>query len=278
MITKISTQSKNEVEELLNNYVVSPLNDDISKVMSEIKNTIDDLEELTKKEIKEEFKSTNGRLREIRDNVKDALDTLDKISNSQGDFLDEVKNRFFAIQNELSVAQKQSNKDLENIKDVILQGISSQTTETSDQLRTLGTGITSEIKSNHADLLQSFDIKTAEISTLFANMYENGENLVTQNQQSIILELNRLADLVENGNENLQKRLDLIDQNLSTNYEKQHLAVKQMSEQIGTSLQTSEQRVIDKLAYKQQILFILSLSFGIVNIIGIVVLLLLFLI
>lgn len=270
MKTRINTQSKNEVEELLNTYVVSPLNSDISRIVSKLRDNLEQLETSAKEEIKKTAQSTNGKLGK---EMKDLAEIICDYQGDQNDRMKEMGEELSSIRSGLYKVQGRISSDLQSIQEELLQNLSSQTNATGNRLATLETGITANIHRNRADVHQAIDSKTAELSASFAAAFADGKNLAAQNQQSVLLELNRLASLVEKHNEDLQKKMDLIDQNLFANFEEQHSTLKQLSEQIDTSLQTSEKRVLDRLADRYRMLFILSLSFGIINTIGIAILL-----
>ena len=68
MKPEISEQSKNEVEVLLENYVVSPLREGISKKMTSLEVSIENSAEQTASKFDESISSFNGKLRNKRVN------------------------------------------------------------------------------------------------------------------------------------------------------------------------------------------------------------------
>ena len=88
MKTAINTQSQNEVKDLLNEYVVSPLNKDISTTLSEMSLEIKSLKESTKDDIDKISNSVNGNISRLQYQLDksfhfdDEEDVFENLSNT----------------------------------------------------------------------------------------------------------------------------------------------------------------------------------------------------
>ena len=115
----INMQSQNEVKELLNEYVVTPLNDDISKTLSDMKEKIESLDETVKCEIVKISPTVNGNLDRLKklldksfhfdddedafekicDDITDDIDAIIKEVKSLEDSINYIVTKIHAIQN-----------------------------------------------------------------------------------------------------------------------------------------------------------------------------------
>ena len=111
----INTQSQNEVKDLLNEYVVAPLNVDISKTLAEMEQKIETLEETTKHEISAVCPSVNENISRLKCQLdtsfhfadeEDAFENISKaINNSQEAVTDKIESAQAIITKNLSQLQ-----------------------------------------------------------------------------------------------------------------------------------------------------------------------------
>ena len=140
MKTEINTQSQNEVKDLLNEYVVSPLNTDISATLSKMSTEIESLEESTKADIGKISQSVNGNISRLQrlldtsfhfDNDEDVFENLsDTIESSReiitgkitqsneeiisgiGTVIEQLKTAFKEADKQINDSTKKNNQEL----------------------------------------------------------------------------------------------------------------------------------------------------------------------
>ena len=106
MKTAINTQSHNEVKDLLNEYVVSPLNTDISTTLSKMSMEIESLEESTKTNINKISPSVNGSISDLKrllsSHFDDEEDVFENLSNTIEDSQNSISDKIDQSNEELS--------------------------------------------------------------------------------------------------------------------------------------------------------------------------------
>lgn len=195
MKTAIDMQSKNEVKELLNEYIVSPLNTDISKKITKIDETLNDIDNKADKLSKDSASIKDGirclpkklsklvdeSLSDICDNLEELtsnVDDVSSVSSAINEKIDEFKIEFSKSSD--SVVKKLSNiaENLEEIKSCI----DDNSSKINDNIKKSK----SEIKSDFSEKIKHVNLSIEEIG-----------KITCQKNKEIIDELNTLSKMVD---------------------------------------------------------------------------------
>ena len=94
----INKQSKNEVKNLLNEYVVSPLNTDISDTLKKIDSTISNLKETTESKIGTVSGAVDRNTIKLKKGLEEGLEKVDDLSETIQDNHNELVNKINNLQ------------------------------------------------------------------------------------------------------------------------------------------------------------------------------------
>lgn len=305
MKTEINVQSHNEVKDLLNEYVVSPLNTDISMTLSKMSSEIESLEEITKSDIGKISPSVNGNISRLQrlldfsfhfDDEEDVFENLiDKIEDSQKNITDEID---------------RSNKDLSyiisEIKTVITQlktdfnkvdkRINDTTQKNNQELKTSISNQLSKLEELSKRFQIAFDSSTNQIRSALSNMqititkelsdlseqikesFEQTEKQTSNIQNLLNNKLQETENLITENNERLTENLNIRLQTVLDNYMKQSAAISNYHEDAKIAIDSMESQQQSLIEQKYKTLYAVSISFGIVNALGIIAMIILFLI
>lgn len=305
MKTAINTQSHNEVKDLLNEYVVSPLNTDVSTTLSKMSTEIESLEESTKADISKIFPSVNGNISRLQrlldtsfhfDDDEDVFENLsDTIESSQeiitgkitqsnkeladiisgiGTVIEQLKTAFKEADKQINDSTKKNNQELKT-------SISKQFSileELFKKLQTTSDSSTDQIKSELSKTQASITNELNALSNLMKESFEQAKKQSSDIQSDLNDKLLEMENLITENNDGLTENINTQLQTVSNNYKEQSTAISTYHEDAKktiNSLKSQQQSLIEQ---KYKTLFAVSLSFGIVNTLGVIAMIVLFLI
>lgn len=305
MKTAINTQSHNEVKDLLNEYVVSPLNTDISTTLSKMSTEIEYLEESTKADIGKISPSVNGNISRLQrlldtsfhfDDDEDVFENLsDTIESSQeiitgkitqsnkeladiisgiGIVIEQLKTAFKEADKQINDSTKKNNQELKT-------SISKQFSILEELLKKLQTASdlsTDQIKSELSNMQTTITKALSDLSEQINKSFEQAEKQSSDIQSSLKDKLQEIENLITENNEGLTENINTQLQTVSDNYTEQSTVISTYHEDAKTAIISlgSQQQSLIEQKYKK--LFAVSLSFGIVNALGVIAMIVLFLI
>ena len=299
----INTQSQNEVKDLLNEYVVSPLNTDISSTLSQIGKEIESLEESTKADIRKISPSINGnisRLKNLLDisfhfddekdvfkNISDALEDnqeniAKKIDNSQQKLVDiytQIDIILTELKSDFENVYKRLNDVAENNKKEILTnalGHFKNLCELLDSLKATSEISTKEIKAVISDFQFSILNELNSLSTLLKESFKQSEKKSEDIQRSLFSELHEIEKLINEKYNELNAQINTTLQTVSTTLDEQNTKLSNYHEEINTAIQIINFQQMASIEQKYKTLFAVSLSFGIANTIGLIMIIVLY--
>lgn len=304
MKTAINTQSQNEVKDLLNEYVVSPLNADISTTLSKMSTEIESLEESTKADIGKVSTSINGnisRLQRLLDysfhfnEEDDVFENLsDTIINSQESIIkkvDDSQKELSNIYDEIKTVLVQMEVDFKRFDNLISCVAEKNKLELIGNIfihfeklekllkmfQSTSNASTNEIKSKLSNYQISISSELSSLSTQIKESYEQSEKQLSDIHSSLTDKLQEIENLIIKNNDGLTENLNTQLQTISDNYTEQSAAISKYREDNNTAINSivSQQKSLIEQKYKT--LLAVSLSFGIVNAVGFITIILLFL-
>lgn len=305
MKTAINTQSQNEVKDLLNEYVVSPLNTDISTTLSKMSKEIESLEESTKADIGKISPSVNDNISRLRrlldlsfhfDEEEDAFENLsDKIENSQEIITDKIdqsnkelsdiisgietviaqlKTDFKEVDKRINDTTKKNNQEL---KTSISKPLSTLE-ELFKEFQTASNSSTNQIKSELSNMQTSVTNKLSDLSKLIIESFKQAKKQSSDIQSSLTDKLQEIENLITENSDGLTENLNTQLQTVSDNYTEQSTAISNYHEDAKTVINSMGSQQQSLIEQKYKTLFAVSLSFGIVNALGVIAMIVLFLI
>lgn len=305
MKTAINNQSHNEVKDFLNEYVVSPLNTDISTTLSKMSTAIDSLEESTKADIGKISPSVNGnisrlqRLLDLSFHFDDEEDVFDNLSNviedSQQNITDKIdqsnkelseiisgfetvitqlKNDFKEVDKRINNTTKKTNQELKASISKQLSAIE----ELLKKLQTASDTSTNQIKSELSNTQTTITKILSDLSEQIKDSFEQAEKQSSDIQSSLRDKLQEIENLITENNDGLTENLNTQFQTVSDNYTEQSTAICNYHEDAKTTIDSMGSQQQSLIEQKYKALFAVSLSFGIVNTLGVIAMIVLFLI
>ena len=304
MKTAINTQSQNELKDLLNEYVVSQLNADISTTLSKMSTEIESLEESTKADIGKVSTSINGnisRLQRLLDysfhfnEEDDVFENLsDTIINSQESIIKKVgdsQKELSNIYDEIKTVLVQMEVDFKRFDNLISCVAEKNKLELIGNIfihfeklekllkmfQSTSNASTNEIKSKLSNYQISISSELSSLSTQIKESYEQSEKQLSDIHSSLTDKLQEIENLIIKNNDGLTENLNTQLQTISDNYTEQSAAISKYREDNNTAINSivSQQKSLIEQKYKT--LLAVSLSFGIVNAVGFITIILLFL-
>ena len=248
----INTQSQNEVKDLLNEYVVSPINQDISATLLKMNTSIESLETCTKKNT-DEFLAVNGRIDRLRKSLdnsfhfEDEEDAFEKIQDdintiidgSQGIITKNLGDSQNAITTKIDKSQGVITKKYDDSQNAITKKIDENQGVITKKYDDSQNAVTKKIDEYQGVITQKFDDCQGAITDKIDN---NQKNL-----SDVLASIETIIKQLENDNKEINNEID--------------------------SIGNKHQELIEK---KHKNLFVISLAFGIANTIGIIALILLY--
>ena len=265
MKTPISTQSQNEVKDLLTEYVVSPLNTDITGTLNNISRSIDSLEGATKTEIDNIKASINGRIGELQrkldnsfhfDDNEDAFEqTVNEINNSIDRILKEVPSLIEKASGKektaVTEAEKRIRDDIKKTEKTIQTSISENQGAVNSRLKEAETAAKKEIE----------EIKK-----------------ITDAQTSHTEAAEKFSEQIAGDYKEILTRIDKLEQTVSNGLDSSGDAIAEYSDATISAINDSksEIQVLTQKNYKTA--FTISLALGITNFLGIISIIILYLV
>lgn len=250
MKVAINTQSQNEVKDLLNEYVVSPLNTDISTTLSKISAEIESLEEITKADTVKISTSINGSINRLRT----LLDT--------------------------SFHFEEDDDVFENLSDKIESSQDSVVDKINDCREELESNISKQIKifeKTISKLQSAYEVSTNDIKNELLNLQTLISNENVSLSKQMIEFHKKVEELVNEKNDALAKQINTNLQNISDGYLEQSTAICNYHEETITSITSMESRQHLFVSQKLKTILISSLTFGILNTLGFIIMIVLYL-
>lgn len=305
MKAAINTQSQNEVKNLLNDYVVSPLNTDISTTLSKMSAEIESLEESTKADIGKISPSVNGNISRLQrmldlsfhfDDKEDVFENLsDTIESSQEIITEKIDKRqkelsdiftgidtvLAQLKTDFQEVDKRTNDTTKKNKQELTASISKQFKALEKLIKKLQSASdtsTNEIKSELSNLQTSFSNELSALSAQIKESYEHSEKHSTDIQGSLISKLQEIEALITNNNEGLTENINTKLQTVSDYYTEQSTVICNYHKEAKTAINSMKSQQQTFIEQKYKTLFAVSLSFGIINAVGLIAMIVLFLI
>lgn len=304
MKTAINMQSQNEVKDLLNEYVVSPLNTGISSTLSQMEKEIESLEESTKADISKIFPSINGKISRLQslldrsfhfddeedvfENISNALEDsqeniVKKIDDSQKSLVDtytQINTILSQLKLDFENADERINDTFKNNKDELLlnaSGYFNKLCELINNLRATHETSTNGIKDALSEYQYLTSDKINSLSALTKESFEQVDKKSTDIQHSLISELHEVEKILNEKRYGLTNQLDTTLQTVSTSFDEQNSVLSSYHEETKAKIQTMDSQRKEAIEQKYKKLFAVSLSFGIANTIGVITMIVLYL-
>ncbi len=299
----INTQAQNEVKDLLNEYVVSPLNTDISNKLSKICREIEALNE-SAQVIDKISPSVNGNISSLQqkldnifhfDNEEDVFEDLSKeIEDIQSAVIGRIdKNRedltdiLAEIKNHLSELKTDSQKVVKQTNDAVKKKNNKELTESIyklfepieeliKSLQSVSDISAKEIKSELSALQTSFSDTLSDFSAQINESCEQSKNHLADNQ-GLISKLQEIETLTTKHNEALTENINTELQAFSDKYTKQSAMIFSCLEETKNAVDSMESQQQTFIKHNYKTFFAVNLSFGIVNVVGFIIMIVLFL-
>lgn len=305
MKAAINTQSQNEVKNLLNEYVVSPLNTDISTTLSKMSTEIESLEGSTKADIGKISPSVNGNISRLQrmldlsfhfdeeedvfENLSDSIESsqeivtekIDKSQQELSDIFTGIETVLAQLKNDFQETDKQINDAIKKNKQELTASISKQfraLEELIKKLQSASDTLTNEIKFELSNLQTSFSNELSALSAQIKESYEQSEKHSTDIQGSLISKLQETEALITKNNEGLTENINTKLQTVFDNYTEQSTVICNYHKETKTAINSMESQQQTFIEQKYKTLFAVSLSFGIINAVGLIAIIVLFLI
>lgn len=304
MKAAINTQSQNEVKDLLNEYVVSPLNTDISTTLLKMSTEIESLKESTKADIGKISPSVNGNISRLQrmldlsfhfDDEEDVFENLsDTIENSQeiitekidksqkelSDIFTGIETVLAQLKTDFQEADKRTNDATKKNKQELTASISKQFKELEELIKKLQSASdtsTNKIKSELSNLKTTFSNELSALSAQMKESYEQFEKHSADIQGSLVSKLQEIEALITKNNEGLTENINTKLQTVSDNYTEQSTAICNYHEEAKIAINSMESQQQTFIEQKYKSLFAVSLSFGIANAVGLIAMIVLYL-
>lgn len=222
MKTNIDKQAQNEVKDLLNEYVVSPLDADISVHLKEIQLAIEDLQNDTKKTIRDNASVTAGeigRLRTKADSFKEDLQEYQEIITGK----------------------------IEEVREELLKEVSRESHELVDQMN------------------RSFQESTELIKELFKKLNQTVDDYYSGTTDTLRIQ----EEAANKRYSEIQCQIEALEHTISEGFEIFNSFAIKSGEEIRKDIQGAEEKHLSDTEKKYKTILYLSLSLGIMNLIGI---------
>lgn len=288
----INTQAQNEVKELLNEYVVSPLNEDITGTLTRIEREIESLKTITESELKKISPAVNGSISRLQKREEERFGELSEAINDSNDMfsekIEDVQEVIDANNDSLSEKIVSVQREQANILSQINEALTRLLSELSKEQDIIDYWIKNSKNELETTADERFDRMyviskegfAAQKSSLKSGLHKLSEQLLEQSKKDHDEYIDKLCDLKKQSEtklDGLSKQSDEAYQNVSNTLKEQETLLSSYYEKIDTIIQnaTSQQKEITEQKYKR--LFAISLSCGIVNTIGVIIIILLYL-
>ena len=283
----INDSSKHEVQELLSDYVVSPLNEDMKKLLEDIIKSVEELSSKTKKNFeslqtnlneildKSLDKTKEKLLEEFEEKVEDIEEGIKKninenINNTSQDILDKTKELSDKTKNNFSSLQGNLNGSLDRTKEKLLEEFEEKVEGINENINNTSQDILSEIQSNKNGIEEkintmqnTIDLKLTSATKKLEQNTNNAISLINDTSQKHNEQLIELKNLIDTVEKNRQEE----SLKLQNDFNKQN-------EGLNNKIEEFQSLIIDTINKKLKRQFIVSLSLGIASILGLIVIIL----
>lgn len=286
MAKSIDQQAKNEVKDLLNEYVVTPINVDIIRKLGKIGEQLEKISESTETikigvndemcKLSEKIDNANSA---ISDNLSEEIDKLDSIEELVNDTNSDLRS---LIEEYNSVLTDKISAFEANQSDLISKNYAAiESCENAIAERSIN--LTEQVELNRQELKKKYDslekmlddLQTAIKNILIANN-TSIEQLSKNNHSSVISELQSLTSVLETEKKIFVETLNEHYGELLKNEAENKTVFEGQISELNKSLTKSFGTIQESVNVKYKYLFKLTLSFGITNFMAIVVMIILF--
>lgn len=294
MKTAINTQSQNEVKDLLNEYVVSPLNTDISTTLSKMEREIEELESTIKSEIEKDFSSVNGRIGRlqgqldksfhfedeedvfegIKESVEESQDSIEKkLAAIDRSIKDTASRRSSEIEAEIHTAQDKTSAELAAAQEKIISALTEDfksVHSTLDNLKKTSETDTAVIREQLVILEQLLRDKSDSLTALCSELIGNLDKRICNDIDAAAEEVRQAKALLDSNDHELRTLCESLAQEVTAYDEQTHTMLTRLSDDIMTEIgkRQSDMQVVIEKRYKT--LFTASLAIGGANLLGII--------
>ena len=271
MKTEIDKQSKNEVKDLLDEYVVSPLNGDISKKLSEMNKVVDSL----KGELEDKLKESSAPLNSRIDNLKRQLDNSFHFAGGEDAFetvreaIDDSSKEIIKIVKDANKTLveyfEQNEKSLSEIKEVSESNKKEMLSKSSSNFKALKGILQTSIEDIEKSRTNILD-ELSSLSILQTEAFKQSNELSDENKADIITRLQDVEERINEQIKQLNEEIHIISEDLST----QKSMISDYRQETAIKIQDMNTRQEETLNKNFKTLLAVSLAFGIINVIGII--------
>lgn len=291
MKTDINTQAQNEVKELLNQYVVSPLNTDITNRLSSLEHDIQELEKNTGEEIHKISPPIKGnidllrkgldhRFSEIADDINESceeiINRIDETEKALTGFSSLIENASNDIQSEITKSKEKICGDIKKHEKSIQKIISEKFEAVDSKLNsseTVSSKGLQELRTTIADLPQLIDSKTAES---IAEINKNFESISHEAQAAHLETIGECNKIIVSHYNELLNQIAKLEQTISSDFDDNDAKFDKYKDETALAIDRSTSELQELTQKKYKTLFVMSLSFGIANFLGIILMLILY--
>ncbi len=271
---EINKQSKNEVKDLLNEYVVEPLIAGTGRTVGEIKTDVNEELENVKSEIKANTKSVvEGRIIELKKDLSETEEQIvEEINAHLRDITDElIRNSTNEIKKEIASA---------TIKDVLLEKTGTLQSEITEKCEILN----ESIKFSEKFASDNFTKLEKQIITLLTTEdtgFKNTQQLITNRMQL-------LNDMVGDTSTTTEERFNKLTESLKVDYNSTLDKLEEVNRKMASAFENTTEvlakyndntiegmekyrlEIMECTEKRYKVLMGVSLSFGVVNFFGVV--------
>lgn len=275
MEMNLNEQAKNDVKDLLDEYIVSPLNKNINDLLEPIKNSIVELDET----LEEKSKKT-------RSEVRRELGSLEKNLDCSFHFQDE-KDVFEDMKESLQKnIQEQSKNTEKSMQSFIRENDEKNLKEISEDIGSSYRHIKSGILDTEKKIMDNLQKIEGDSELHYKEVQKKGEELsleiraVVQTGQGNHIESIRRFDEICNEmkreQESNRERINNLEKSFRDVFSQSEDALSSRYEGINAIISASKTELVELAEKKYQTILAASVLLGIVNLLGIVSILILF--
>lgn len=249
MKTEINSQSQNEVKDLLNEYVVSPLNTDISAILNRIENEIEVLKEGTKSAFQEVSSSVNTNINRLKKQLdtsfhfSDEEDVFEKLSEAVEGSQSEIIDKIETTQKEIADSKEKLYSELIKNKTELISNVAGHFNQLNIFLQNLESASQTSIKDIKDELSKLellFCNELEALTTLVTESFEKSDNAIEDVCKSMLSQLHNTDELIEMKFDELSKRLSSITQSISDDFENYNTLLNNYHEETNTTIHAIE--------------------------------------
>lgn len=275
MEMNLNEQAKNDVKDLLDEYIVSPLNKNINDLLEPIKNSIVELDET----LEEKSKKTRSEVRRELGNLEKNLDCSFHFQDEK-DVFEDMKE---SLQKNI---QEQSKNTEKSIQSFIREHDEKNLKEISEDIGSSYRHIKSDILDTEKKIMDNLQKIESDSELRYKEIQKKGGELsleiraVVQTGQENHIESIRRFDEICNGMKREQEfnreRINNLEKSFRDVFSQSEDALSSRYEGINAIISASKTELVELAEKKYQTILAASVLLGIVNLLGIVSILILF--